>query len=227
MTALAVILLWAAYLVRDVLLLLYISGLLAIGFSPIVRLIERQQVLPIGSRRFPRWLAILILYLAILGTFGLVVALVMPPLVDQAQQLWSVKDEMFEKAQQFLIAKGLLREHLTFQQAVERAPGASGSRSHRPHRLLRRRRRRRRHPRAADDPHPHLLSAGRGGNAAPVPAAALSRRKPRPRRRGGARHHDQGQRVARRPAVPRRHHRHDVRASACGCSAFRSSTCSR
>ena len=70
MTALAVILLWAAFLVRDVLLLLYISGLLAIGFSPIVRLIERQQVLPIGSRRFPRWLAILVLYLAILGAFG-------------------------------------------------------------------------------------------------------------------------------------------------------------
>ena len=31
MTALAVILLWAAFLVRDVLLLLYISGLLASG----------------------------------------------------------------------------------------------------------------------------------------------------------------------------------------------------
>ena len=127
MTALAGILLWAAYLVRDVLLLLYISGLLAVGFSPIVRLIERQQLLPIGSQRFPRWLAILILYLAILGTFGLVVALVTPPLVDQAQQLWSVKDEMFEKVQQFLIQKGLLREHFTFQQAVEAAPGASGS----------------------------------------------------------------------------------------------------
>ena len=129
MTALAGILLWAAFLVRDVLLLLYISGLLAVGFSPIVRLIERQQVLPIGSQRFPRWLAILILYLAILGTFGLVVALVTPPLVDQAQQLWSVKNEMFEKVQQFLIAKGLLREHLTFQQAVEIAPGASGSKA--------------------------------------------------------------------------------------------------
>ena len=37
---------------------LYVSGLLAIGFSPIVRLIERQKVLPIG-RRLPRWLAIL------------------------------------------------------------------------------------------------------------------------------------------------------------------------
>ena len=43
-------LLWAAYLVRNVLLLIYISGLFAIGFSPIVRLIERQKLLPVGSR---------------------------------------------------------------------------------------------------------------------------------------------------------------------------------
>ena len=127
MTAIVVILLWAAYLVRNVLLILYVSGLLAIGFSPIVRLIERQQVLPIGSRRFPRWLVILILYLAILGTLALVGSLVLPPLIDQAQAFWRAKDEMFEKAQQFLISKGLLSEHLTFQQAVQRAPGAGGS----------------------------------------------------------------------------------------------------
>ena len=127
MVALAVVLIWAAYLVRGVLLLLYVSGLLAVGFSPIVRLIERQQVLPIGSRRFPRWLAILLLYLAILGTLGLVASLVMPPLIDQAQALWDQKDEMFERAQQFLISKGFLHEHLTFRQAVERAPGAGSS----------------------------------------------------------------------------------------------------
>ena len=62
-TAFAVVIFWCAYLVRDVLLLIYVSGLLAIGFSPIVRLIERQKVLPIGTQRFPRWLAILVLYL--------------------------------------------------------------------------------------------------------------------------------------------------------------------
>ena len=125
MTALAVVVMWAAYLVRDVLLLLYISGLLAIGFSPIVRLIERQKLLPIGTTRFPRWLAILILYLAILGSIALVITLVFPPLSDQAQQLWSVRFEMFERAQQFLISKGILSERLTLQQAVERAPGGS------------------------------------------------------------------------------------------------------
>ena len=50
MTALAAILVWCAFLVRDVLLLIYMSGLLAIGFSPIVRLIERQKALPIGTQ---------------------------------------------------------------------------------------------------------------------------------------------------------------------------------
>jgi predicted PurR-regulated permease PerM len=127
MTALAIALVWAAYLVRGVLLLLYISGLLAIGFSPIVRIIERQKLLPIGTRRFPRWLAILILYLAILGTFAAIIALVFPPLVDQAQQLGAALPGMFERGQAYLISKGILTEHLTFREAVERAPGAGGS----------------------------------------------------------------------------------------------------
>ncbi len=127
MVALAVIVLWAAYLVRGVLLLLYISGLLAIGFSPIVRIIERQKLLPIGTRRFPRWLAILILYLAILGALTLIGSLVFPPLFHQAEQLWTAMPEMFDRAQEYLIQKGVLNERLTWKEAVERAPTASGS----------------------------------------------------------------------------------------------------
>lgn len=125
-TALVVVLLWAAYLVRDILLLIYISGLLAIGFSPIVRLIERQKVLPIGTRRFPRWLAILILYLVIIGTLTGIGFLIVPPLVDQAQQFWAALPGMFERAQVFLIRRGLLNEHLTLREAVQRAPGSGG-----------------------------------------------------------------------------------------------------
>ncbi len=53
MTALAVVILWAAYLVRSVLLLVYISGLLAIGFSPTVRLIERQTDPPDRHEALP------------------------------------------------------------------------------------------------------------------------------------------------------------------------------
>ena len=126
MVALAVIVLWAAYLVRGVLLLLYISGLLAIGFSPIVRVIERQKALPIGTRRFPRWLAILILYVAILGTLTAIGALIFPPLIEQSQQLWSALPDMLERARDFLISKGILSEHFTWREAIQRAPGAGG-----------------------------------------------------------------------------------------------------
>ena len=126
MTALAGILLWCAYLVRDVLLILYISALLAFGFSPMVRLIERQKLLPIGTRRFPRWLAILILYVAILGTVALVALAVFPPMVEQAQALWAALPEMFDRAQDFLISKGVLQERMTLREAVERAPADGG-----------------------------------------------------------------------------------------------------
>ena len=119
-------LLWCAFLARHALLLVYVSGLLAVGFSPIVRVIERQTLLPIGSKRFPRWLAILILYLVILGSVFLVGFLVFPPLVRQAQSLWTQLPDMFDRAQQFLIAKGILKEHLTLREAVQRAPGSGG-----------------------------------------------------------------------------------------------------
>ncbi|HMF59227.1 MAG TPA: AI-2E family transporter [Vicinamibacterales bacterium] len=122
MTALAVVILWCAYLVREVLLLIYVSGLLAIGFSPIVRLIERQKALPIGTRRFPRWLAILTLYLFILGTLTGIGFMIVPPLVHQGQQLWTALPDMFDRGQEFLIQKGILKEHLTLREAVARAP---------------------------------------------------------------------------------------------------------
>lgn len=124
--AIAAGVLWAAFLARGVLLLFYCSVLLAVGFSPIVRLIERQKLLPVGSARFPRWLAILILYLVIIGFVTLVGILVFPPLVHQARSLWASLPDMFDRAQQFLIDRGWLREHLTLRQAVERAPGSSG-----------------------------------------------------------------------------------------------------
>ena len=129
MTALAVIVLWAAYQIRGVLLIIYVAGLLAIGFSPIVRLIERQKMLPIGPRRFPRWFAILVLYLFIIGTVTAIGFLVVPPLVRQARQLWGEIPEMFERTQAWLLSKGLLSEHLTWQEAVERADVSGGERA--------------------------------------------------------------------------------------------------
>ncbi len=126
MVVLTAVLLWAAFLVRDVLLLIYISGVLAIGFSPIVRLIQRQKMLPIGTRRFPRWMAILVLYLVIIGSLTGIGFMIFPPLADQARQLWSAVPDMVSRGQGFLVSKGLLREPLEWRDLVKQAP-VSGS----------------------------------------------------------------------------------------------------
>jgi predicted PurR-regulated permease PerM len=123
----AIVLGWVLFLSRHVLLLLYVSAILAIGFSPFVRALERQRVLPIGTRRLPRWLAILVVYLAILGVVAGVAVLVLPPLVRQARELGRRLPSMLERAQAYLIDRGLLAEPITLQEALEKAPVGSSA----------------------------------------------------------------------------------------------------
>lgn len=78
---------WGLFLARRVLLLVYVSALLAIGVSPLVQLIERQRLLPIGTLKLPRWLAILIIYLTLLAILSGAGALIVPVLAEQAQEL--------------------------------------------------------------------------------------------------------------------------------------------
>lgn len=119
--AVAAIVLWAAYLVRDVLLILYISVVLAIGLGPLVHAIEHTR--PAGWARLPRWLAILVIYLAVVGTLTLVGLLVVPPLVAQAQDLWQRLPQLIDAGQQFLVRYGILEHPLTLEEAVRSAPG--------------------------------------------------------------------------------------------------------
>lgn len=125
MVVLTGLLLWAAYLVRHVLLLLYVAALLAIGFSPAVRMIERQKLIPIGTRRLPRWLAILVLYLTFIAVVVGVFVTVVPPLVRQAQDLARALPEMIDRGQTFLIEHHILDHRVTLGEAVKQAPGAT------------------------------------------------------------------------------------------------------
>src|SRR5262245_9462910 len=118
---LAVVGVWALYLVRQVLVLIYVSVLLAIGFSPLVRLIERQQWLTIGTR-IPRWLAILIVYLAILGVVAVIALVAIPPLVTQARDFATHLPELTDRAQRWLVQHDVIRERKSFGEIVERAP---------------------------------------------------------------------------------------------------------
>jgi len=113
---------WLIYLAFDALLIVYVSVLLAIGFGPIVRAIERRP-----ARRLPRWLAILVVYVVIVGTLTIAAFLVIPPLVRQAQDLWMRLPDMIDRAQTFLIERGVLSDRITLEEAVRGAPGTPGA----------------------------------------------------------------------------------------------------
>lgn len=121
-----VVLLGALYLARNALVLIYISVLLAIGVGPVVDTIETQMALPIGHRRPPRWLAILAVYVALFGIITLVGLMIVPPLIEQSQQLRDRLPGLIERGQMFLIDHGVLGHRVTLEEAVRRAPGTPG-----------------------------------------------------------------------------------------------------
>lgn len=118
----AAILLWVLYEIREVLIILYVAGVLAIGFSPIVRWIERRQISGNSKKKMPRWLAILFLYIGLIGMIALVLALAVPPLVSQAQDLWTKLPEMFDHAQSTLVNRGLISHTYTWSELARTIP---------------------------------------------------------------------------------------------------------
>ena len=121
-----VVLLLVAYQVRNVLLLVYVSALFAMGISPLVRIIERKRMFRVGTR-IPRWLAILVIYATILASLVGIGAIVVPPLVEQAEELWRTLPDKIEQAQGWLVQRGILREPITIRDAVQQAPTGGGA----------------------------------------------------------------------------------------------------
>jgi predicted PurR-regulated permease PerM len=119
--AFGVVLMWTAYLARTVLLILYVAALVAIGLSPVVTAIERRENALTGNR-IPRWLAILSIYLLIIGTLVGIGTLVIPPLVAQARDLWREFPELLHRGQQFLIDRGIMSREMSVREAVEKVP---------------------------------------------------------------------------------------------------------
>ena len=94
-----VALLWAA---REALLLIYVSALIAMGFSPLVTFIERPKPQR-GRRRIPRWTAILSIYIVVVAIVVLLGLMVIPPLMAQAAALWEQFPEQFNRLQNVLV----------------------------------------------------------------------------------------------------------------------------
>jgi predicted PurR-regulated permease PerM len=123
--AFTVVMMWMLYHVRGALLLIYVAAVVAIGVSPLVTAIERRED-ALTRNRVPRWLAILTIYLLILGTLVAIGMLVMPPLAKQMRDLWTAVPELIHRGQQWLIDRGLIGRELSVREAVERAPVGGG-----------------------------------------------------------------------------------------------------
>jgi predicted PurR-regulated permease PerM len=115
-----VVLLWVLYELRAVLLILYVSTLLAIGFSPAVRWLERLRKV-----RLPRWAAILILYFGAIGIVAFVLWLVIPPLARQIGQLSQDMPGLVDRLQRSLVRAGVIDERYTWGELVKKieSPG--------------------------------------------------------------------------------------------------------
>ncbi len=113
--------LWEA---REALMLIYVSALIAMGFSPLVRYIERPR--PTSRLRVPRALAILVIYLAIVGVLVVLGLMIVPPLIDQATTLWSEAPRYFSRFQRLLMKYGLVTHEVTLKQAVQSVPAGAG-----------------------------------------------------------------------------------------------------
>jgi len=114
---------WAA---RAALMLIYISALIAMGFSPAVRVLQQPHWRS-RTRHVPRWLAILVIYGAIVFVLALLGLMVVPPLVAQAAALWARLPTEFSRLQVFLLTHNLLARPATLFEAVQNAPAGSGA----------------------------------------------------------------------------------------------------
>jgi predicted PurR-regulated permease PerM len=114
--------LWEA---RDALLLVYVSALIAMGLSPLVKIIERPRKQG-AKRRVPRWLAILAIYAVLVAVVVFIGLLVIPPLVSQGSALWAKMPAEFNRFQTFLINHRLMTHRVTLEEAVQNAPSGTG-----------------------------------------------------------------------------------------------------
>lgn len=102
-TVLFILAIWFIFQIRSILLMVFVSLILMSALNPAVDRLQKWK--------FPRSLAILIIYLALWGIMGVAVAGVIPPLVEQTRKLVNLlpqaisQVEFFNTNQQVLTAQ--------------------------------------------------------------------------------------------------------------------------
>lgn len=73
------LLLWFLFSVRDIVLLLLISVIISSAMDPLADYLSKRKI--------PRGLSVLLVYILVLGIFGMVVSLLIPPITEQFQSI--------------------------------------------------------------------------------------------------------------------------------------------
>lgn len=120
---LAAIALWVLYSARQAVLTIYVSVVLAIGLSPLVRIIERQRLRPLAAR-VPRWAAILSIYVLIVGVLVGSGFVFLPALTRQARALVNQLPALIERGRAFLLAQGIQPPDLSVNSLLQQMPSA-------------------------------------------------------------------------------------------------------
>lgn len=105
-TALFLLVIWIIYLIRDLLIVLFVSTILMSALSPLVKFLTKYKI--------PKSLSIAITYLIIIAIVSSLLALVVPPLLEETRRLFSTLppylDQLFQKA---AIDKSVLQSQLS------------------------------------------------------------------------------------------------------------------
>jgi len=74
-TVLFLLTLWFLYFIKDIIFAIFVSILVMSIFNPLVTRLTNWKI--------PRFIAVLVTYILILGVFGFSIAWIIPPLVEQ------------------------------------------------------------------------------------------------------------------------------------------------
>lgn len=98
--------LWLLFQIREIILVLFVAMILASSLNPYVRKLEEKL-------RFPRWTAILTIYLFALAFLGTLIGLIVPPLVEQTTTLINNLPELLARFRVLGIDEKLITSQLS------------------------------------------------------------------------------------------------------------------
>lgn len=117
--AVTLVVLWLFWIAADVFLLIGVALFLAVGMDPAVSFLVK--------RRFPRWLAVIIVLVLIAAAIGGFIAAAVPVLITQGEDLVNAVPQLLQQVQDHNSFVGQLNDRFQVQQKIESLLADSGS----------------------------------------------------------------------------------------------------